>query len=988
MCQTPAGARWLRCDLHVHTPFDPEKKFGENVKHAIEAFKKERTDRLAEIALRFVQACRDAAGGEGMDIVAVTDHNSIEGYRQMKPFFESIRQREDGGGGMPTILPGVEFTVGGERPIHFLVIFSPDTGLDEIESAIRHCFQENDRFDPDSGVPRSTGNSVDNFLKRIYEYCKPASGDRNIPFILLPAHADSDRGVARETGALRAPVAATIWDQMKGQLRERVISRRDWHGFETRAPFDKLPQSFRELLCKWAAARRNLDWDDMADSEKSRVREQRHWPLIQASDPHTYELIGTRYTWLKMEVPDIEGIRLSLLDPESRLRRMEDGPPGRSYPALTHISIRHTDFFEEVNIPLNPCLNTLIGGRGSGKSTVIECLRYAIDRARPEDFDEDEGEIREAVQKLLRAKTGRDYGETTGMLLPDHEVRLGLNVAGQDYSVVRSRDGFRVFLARGGTDQELPLDVRALIAPRVLSQRQIARIARDPAAQRRELDALMEPSQTREFLEQRRLLLEEIEQIQANRRRILDRLSTLPARETELKKVTDQMAFLERGGNKDVISAFRAFQGEARWMREAESTVEGLATELESQAARVEDAVGKVLAVPEGPTAQWGRSVSDRFSRALASIAEALRHQAEDLKAVLIAARREQSDIWQPAYRKAQEDYERLRDEMQSAGVEFGQHASLLQRRSLLEKEVKTLRGLAGERERADGLLHDARSRLVGLTERRLANRRALASTLESEDADIRIEIVAFGDRGHLHSQREEWFPRAGLQERDWEVLVDYVYSPDGSVPERLWGLVSALRTDVEAVKVQGPLADYAISATAKLLGSAFAQRLTRNFFNALERGERFRLDDMERFLPEDGVEARVRGADGTFRPITQGSIGQRSTAILSLLLSAGDQPLVIDQPEDDLDNQYVYDVVVRLLRKRKFSRQIIIATHNANIPVNGDAELILALGLHDRLGALRTKGSIDRPDVKDAVSLIMEGSAEAFRLRRERYGY
>lgn len=152
---------------------------------------------------------------------------------------------------------------------------------------------------------------------------------------------------------------------------------------------------------------------------------------------------------------------------------------------------------------------------------------------------------------------------------------------------------------------------------------------------------------------------------------------------------------------------------------------------------------------------------------------------------------------------------------------------------------------------------------------------------------------------------------------------------------------------------------------------------------------ERIRLDEMERFLPEDLVQAQVRAAsDGSFKTIETGSIGEKITAILSLLLSAGDQPIIIDQPEDDLDNQYVYRVVVDLVRHRKFDRQIIIATHNANIPVNGDAELIVALGSEKRIGRLLGIGSIDQPEIKDLVTEIMEGSAEAFRLRHERYGY
>jgi len=78
----------------------------------------------------------------------------------------------------------------------------------------------------------------------------------------------------------------------------------------------------------------------------------------------------------------------------------------------------------------------------------------------------------------------------------------------------------------------------------------------------------------------------------------------------------------------------------------------------------------------------------------------------------------------------------------------------------------------------------------------------------------------------------------------------------------------------------------------------------------------------------------------------------------------------------------------VDLLRRRKFSRQIVIATHNANIPVNGDAELIVALEVQNQMGQILVAGSIDRGEVKDRVSEIMEGSAEAFRLRRERYGF
>ena len=227
---------------------------------------------------------------------------------------------------MPVVLPGVEFSVGGERPIHFLTIFARETHPDDIDGVIGHVFQEREHFDPTTGTPRATGESVRTFLERLYKYAKPATGERNLSFVLLPAHADGDRGVARESGVHDPRVATSLWDEMKGHLRQWAVARTEWNGFETALPFERLPQAFRDLLCRWTVAKRGEDWDRLSESRRQRVREQHDWPLVECSDPHKYEAIGSRFTWLKMEVRDVEGIRLALLDPQSRLRRMATVP--------------------------------------------------------------------------------------------------------------------------------------------------------------------------------------------------------------------------------------------------------------------------------------------------------------------------------------------------------------------------------------------------------------------------------------------------------------------------------------------------------------------------------------------------------------------------------------------------------------------------------------------------------------------------------------
>ena len=117
-------------------------------------------------------------------------------------------------------------------------------------------------------------------------------------------------------------------------------------------------------------------------------------------------------------------------------------------------------------------------------------------------------------------------------------------------------------------------------------------------------------------------------------------------------------------------------------------------------------------------------------------------------------------------------------------------------------------------------------------------------------------------------------------------------------------------------------------------------------------------------------------------------STGQKNTAVLSLLLARGIGPVLIDQPEDELDSEFLYKELVPLFRSAKQQRQLIIVTHNANIPVNADAELVYALKAQGGRGVCMSQGGLDRPDVTRAVLDIMEGSEEAFRRRQEKYHF
>ena len=96
----------------------------------------------------------------------------------------------------------------------------------------------------------------------------------------------------------------------------------------------------------------------------------------------------------------------------------------------------------------------------------------------------------------------------------------------------------------------------------------------------------------------------------------------------------------------------------------------------------------------------------------------------------------------------------------------------------------------------------------------------------------------------------------------------------------------------------------------------------------------------------------------------------------------------MIDQPEDELDSNFVFRELIPMLRKVKSKCQLIMATHNANLPVNGDAELVYAFEARDGKGEALACGGLDQASVTKAVLDIMEGTEEAFRRRREKYHF
>jgi len=244
----------------------------------------------------------------------------------------------------------------------------------------------------------------------------------------------------------------------------------------------------------------------------------------------------------------------------------------------------------------------------------------------------------------------------------------------------------------------------------------------------------------------------------------------------------------------------------------------------------------------------------------------------------------------------------------------------------------------------------------------------------------VEILIDFSGDRDHFLTEWRELSPdgRSKLG-RVWEDLGQEAFATFRQLPEELaspWEVVEQWRMEARGIPAAwldalAPLREH-LDSKRDLWETKSLVRIRDSIDLALYR--------------PDGSEAGCLSRK-------QLSDGQRNTAILTLLLAQGDGPILIDQPEDELDSSFLYEQLVPLLRKIKEERQVILVTHNPNLPVNADAELVYALsaepvGEVGVRGVVRAQGGLDRKQVKEAVLDIMEGSEEAFRRRREKYHF
>lgn len=930
-------SQWYKCDLQVATP---AWRFEIPADRSYDFKKPADRAAFADVYMRRLKE-------QGIEVIALADHHTASWLADMQAAGSRVGV---------TVFPGVEVTTGsGSDGAHLVLIGDLDKTEHDIDKLLSSTCgfddRDNPRFNP--AAPK-----------------EPAPSPRSIADILsaLP-----DGWLAFAPHVLGKKGLASP-DTAKGTIRWKALHHDGLSAIDVGCSADdKDPQD-----------------DEAAGFNRNfRSRNRRDFPclerlaFISTSDAYSLEKLGSRFTWIRMSTPSLEGLRQAFLDHEARIIRGHDERLGRlgdpnkadhSWIESIHLGGTLGNSGTALSITLHPRLNVIIGGHGAGKSTVVAALRQLY------------GSI-EDLPGSLRIEAA----DFAARIFNSAELRSvhHLPISGERQEVQWSSETGSI-TNRGCATTATSFPVR-LFSQKELYER-VKSDPQDPYSASRNLLALIDDAvaaeghgSPEEFKNERAAaenLCEHTVRIRQQLETTLAQRADLAARTAELRR---QIAAL------DDANLRQRRDRNARLMRER-AELESQATSLEQTLQQLRQHVeilltqsvtSPVTAEPEPGTAGAHIHSLQRIRSQLQDdILTALNRAGSALKTAEIAR---QEGPWAEEVRLAVIDDANCQAELTALGVDPERYLKL---RDDLAAAEKALADLDRAQEELDKQIEDEKlawAALTALHDARARRRSHLVRGIESRSVTLRFELSPYQDWVEwVVRTRELLNLRADGYIEDVRAVGRWLWS---EVPAQLMHRLQIWRA---ALIDADPESRRYLERTPIGPKKTWWERLWR-----FDPAVRLRLATLVagdvitmRFLKNGGLAER----DQDWQDVSHASPGQRGAAMLSLVLHHGSEPLVLDQPEDDLDTSLISQLIVTELRKSRWVRQLIVVTHNANIPVLGDAEEIIVM--EARAGSLAIKqtqaqqhvGPIELAEVRRDIQEVMEGGIAAFVMRERRY--
>ncbi len=940
-------ARFRRVAVHVHSP--DSRDWGRG---AADQARNDRSRFDGDSGLdEFAGELR-----EHLDCVAVTDH--------MRSDFATRLSSRVGSNDESMVLPGMEVNLRLEPPlgfdrIHVLTIL-PEGSTNEAFSRLFHGQTHIPDDAQRTGQEDVMGLTLGEWVERVHK----EQG------ICIAAHLENDQGircrfrqVARENlllvcgdDSVEAERANSVPENLKHYLYKSGVD-----AIEIHASGDVT----------------HYRWVSEVDGRTRSIA------TMLTFDAHNVEGFARadRVTHIKMTRLGLSGLKQALMFPDTRIRYPDNLPTPPS-PRILGVQIRGNEdsFFEDETIAFAENLNCLIGVRGSGKSTVVEALRYVF--GYNETLDELDASLTENVRKLQRAT------------LPGSVIRVPYRTSSGEERVLEATfDEKADYATKVYTVEGDPLDIDNVEATgdyplRLYGWSEIESLGRDPARQRDLLDRLV--PDLLPVLQRRAEIRNEL---RANRGEVTRCIEATKA------------AFQQNDGE---IARFREFTGDFEKLNTAEVRKLFSALDLENAKRRVltqlgSNADGLVEKLQECSPV----TLRDEIEELLDGGSEALRdwwHEEELERLKVVAAEGEVHGFLEQAVERLRAfadlvtghvnrvsaEIERLQRELRERFAKDASMQSIADLRANAERRLNRVTGLRNAYLRAWEELQTAVSERRSITERlvqvqneiagiRTKHNKAVEKKLNEflpADMEVSIAFRAGGDIKEFAERLYEIFGARGHQVKNIRRLVAEHTTPVSFARMLLDSDVHELVEGVPDFKEED--GTVCISRTRP-----FEHHETADVEVLAENGSCLEtILDLQETAWDDEEVILLNGG-----PVDRKSPGQRSSAMLPLIALAQTTPLIIDQPEDNVDKRLIGTVLMNVLAVLKEKRQIIVCTHDANILVGGDAEQVVVLEAEsDRKGKVGQHGSIDNDDIVDTVVNLLEGGAEAFEARRKRY--
>jgi len=861
------GSTWLRADFHLHTKAD--KQF---------VYRGEDNS--------FVSDYINQLNHQEIGVAAITNHNKFD-FDEYKALAKKSRKQEI------YLLPGVELSVNdGANGIHCLVIFNPmewlENGNDYINHFITQTFAGKQNFENENG--RSNDNLIET-IKKLDAFEKD--------YFIIMAHIESGSGFYKELHGGRIT-----------ELGKQPIFRKAVLGFQkvrTRNIIDKL----------------NLWLDNDLPA------------FVEGSDAKSIEGIGTgnsvdnvtQKTYLKIGAFNFEAIKYVLLDQQYRQAQKTTEPINGYIKSIRFKGGK----LDGSTLHLNHSMNNLIGIRGSGKSSILEAIRYSLDIELTEEQNEDFGYKNNLVNALLGSG-----GKITSILVDDQ---------GKEY-VAEKILGDRTNIYKDGEIQ-LGLKPNAIIKkPIYFGQKDLSKIGNSLS-----IEYLISKLIGDRLINKKR----EVEEKNQDVLRIINELKKIDLKVTRKTDIEAKQAEL-----KIKIQVFKdnqidkklekqiSFEKDANFIKRIDDFEVKIIDALYEFIQEYDSFDSYKSYVSKENISDVGKIIQSLIS--FEKIFEGLR----EVLIKLIDKRQELAEFdkkFLSKFNELKEEFSKIKRDINLPNIQADDYVKYTKELDLTRAQLSELDKLSKKKQELETQLKQTLVSLQKLWHNEFEIVQEEINKVNNDQDSIKIAVEFKGNKQGFKSYLKKNLRGSNLRDNNIQTIIDN-YNDMIAVYEDLNQPNSTISTSLSDVQLH----------------------TFKEYFNSnIEAFLTYRIPDKFEIIYRN-------------RSLNEHSLGQRASALIIFLLTLRESDLIIiDQLEDDLDNQTIYNDVIKALKELKNTSQFIFATHNPNIPVLGDCEQVISCRYDSNI--IETNlGSIDDETIRKEIVNIMEGGKEAFNKRKRIY--